>query len=80
MVISLHGGLIRSRQRYPVGTLLEIRMQHTQHSARARVVWTGTATSDLGIEVAFEIMEPLGFWQFRFPPDRWSGTSSKAPC
>jgi hypothetical protein len=75
LVISMHGGLIRSRQPFPVGTTLDIRMKNAERSTRGRVVWTGAATKEVGVEVAFELLEPPGFWQFKFPPDRWSDRS-----
>jgi hypothetical protein len=78
VVISLHGGLIRSRQRFPVGTTLEIRMQNTLRSTRGRVVWTGTVAKDVGVEVAFEILDPPGFWEVKFPADRWSDSAKRS--
>ncbi|MGO8787259.1 MAG: PilZ domain-containing protein [Terriglobia bacterium] len=72
LVISQHGGLIRSRQQFPVGTTIDIRMQSNQRFTRGRVVWTGVGARDLAFEVGFEIMEPPGFWGVKFPEDRWS--------
>jgi len=72
LVISLHGGMIRSRQRFPVGTTLDIRMRNRQRSTRGRVVWTATGARDLVFEVGFEILDPPGFWEINFPEDRWS--------
>lgn len=71
LVVSLHGGMIRSRQGFPVGTTLDIRMRNQQRSTRGRVVWTATHPSDRVFEVGFEIAEP-GFWEIKFPEDRWS--------
>ena len=79
LVISLHGGLIRSRQRFPVGTTLDIRMQHKERSTRGRVVWTASRTSGVAFEVGFEILEPPGFWEINFPIDRWS-ENARSSC
>ena len=72
LVVSLHGGLIRSRQRFPVGTTLDIRMRNKQRFTRGRVVWTGAGPRDLAFEIGFEILDPPGFWEINFPADRWS--------
>jgi hypothetical protein len=72
LVISLHGGMIRSRQRFPVGTTLEIRMRNQQRFTRGRVVWIADGPSDRAFEVGFELLEPPGFWDIKFPADRWS--------
>jgi hypothetical protein len=72
LVISLHGGMIRCRQRYPIGTTLDIRMRNQQRFTRGRVVWTAVGARDLAFEVGFEILEPPGFWDIKFPEDRWS--------
>jgi hypothetical protein len=69
-VISLHGGLIRTRQSFPVGALLELRMCRNGRTARARVVWAGSGANGIGYELGFEVLEP-GFWDVKFPPDRW---------
>lgn len=73
LVISLHGGLIRSRQHFPIGTTLDIRTRSNQRFTRGRVVWTSAGTKDLAFEVGFEILDPPGFWEINFPVDRWSG-------
>lgn len=73
LVVSLHGGMIRSRQRLPIGTTLEIRTQNNQRFARGRVVWTSEGASNSTFEVGFEILDPPGFWEIKFPKDRWSG-------
>ena len=78
LVISLHGGLIRSRQRFPVGTTLDIRMQRKERSTRGRVVWTAARTSEVAFEVGFEILEPPGFWEIKFPVDRWSASAESS--
>lgn len=72
LVVSLHGGMIRSRQQFPVGTTLDIRMRNTQRFTRGRVVWTAVGERDLAFEIGFEILEPPGFWGIKFPEDRWS--------
>ncbi len=72
LVISRHGGLIRSRQQFPIGTTLDIRMRSNQRFTRGRVVWTAVGARDLAFEVGFEILEPPGFWGVKFPEDRWS--------
>ena len=72
LVISLHGGMIRSRQLFPVGTTLDIRMRNKQRFTRGRVVWTATGANDLAYEMGFEFLEPPGFWEIKFPEDRWS--------
>jgi len=72
VLISQHGGMIRSRQRFPIGTTLYIRMRDEQRFTRARVVWTATGAKDGHFEIGFEILEPPGFWEITFPEDRWS--------
>jgi hypothetical protein len=72
LVISLHGGLIRSRQRFPVGTTLDIRMRNDQRLTRGRVVSTAAGPKDHDFEIGFEILEPPGFWEIKFPEDRWT--------
>ena len=82
LVISLHGGLIRTHQRFSVGTTLDIRMRNAQRSTRGRVVWSASGAEEVAVEVGFEILEPPGFWEINFPPDRWSEIvqSSSRPC
>jgi len=70
LLISLHGGLIRTRQEFPTGTTLEIRMCDKDRTTRARVVWMKTVDGGKGFELGFEVAEP-GFWEINFPPDRW---------
>jgi hypothetical protein len=72
LVISLHGGMIRSRKRFPVGTTLDIRMRNSQRFTRGRVVWSATGTKELAFEIGFEILEPPGFWEIKFPEDKWT--------
>jgi hypothetical protein len=72
VVISLHGGMIRTRQQFGVGATLDIRMRLKDRSTRGRVVWSKMNGDGKGFEVGFEILEPPGFWEVNFPPDRWS--------
>jgi hypothetical protein len=72
VVISLHGGMVRSRREFPIGTTLDIRRRDKQRSARGRVVWAVTRGRDHGFEIGFEILEPPGFWEIDFPEDRWT--------
>lgn len=74
MVISLHGGLLCSRQQFPVGTVLDIRMRNVERFTRGRVVWTALRPAGTTFEVGFETLDP-GFWEISFLEDRWSGTS-----
>ena len=73
LVISLHGGMIRSRNQFPVGTTLDIRIRNSQRFTRGRVVWTAARARELAFEVGFEILDPPGFWEIKFPEDRWTG-------
>jgi hypothetical protein len=73
LVVSLHGGMIRSRKSFPKGTDLHIRMRDKQRFTRGRVVWEATGAKDLAFEIGFEILDPPGFWEITFPEDRWSG-------
>jgi CBS domain-containing protein len=70
LVISLHGGMIRSRQRYPIGTKLDIRMRNKQRFARGRVVSTTAGAKERVFEIGFEILEPPGFWEIKFLADK----------
>ena len=72
LVISLHGGMIRSRKPFPVGTMLDIRKKDTQRFTRGRVVWAAAGAREYVFEVGFEILEPPGFWEINFPEDRWT--------
>jgi hypothetical protein len=72
LLISLHGGMIRSRRQFPVGTMLDIRKRDTQRFTRGRVVWTAAGAREYVFEVGFEILEPPGFWEINFPEDRWT--------
>jgi hypothetical protein len=73
IVISLYGGLIRTRQEFGVGTTLDIRMRNRSRWARARVVRVAPAANGGGFELGFEILDQPGFWEMNFLPDRWSG-------
>ena len=79
LVLSLHGGMIRSRKRYPIGTTLDIRMRDKQRFTRGRVVWAATGARDHTFEIGFEILEAPGFWEITFPEDRWSEGSQPSP-
>ena len=72
LVISMYGGMIRSRKQFPVGTTLDIRKRDSQRFTRGRVVWTAAGAREFAFEVGFEIMEPPGFWEVNFPEDRWT--------
>jgi hypothetical protein len=78
VTISLHGGMIRTRQEFPVGTTLDIRMRSNQRATRGRVVWTAAGAKEFAFEIGFEILEPPGFWEIRFPEDRWSEESQSS--
>jgi hypothetical protein len=71
VVISLYGGLMRTRQEFGVGTTLDIRMRNRDRSTRGRVVWMAPGANSRGFELGFEILDPPGFWEMNFPPDRW---------
>jgi hypothetical protein len=71
IVVSLHGGLIRTRQKFPVGTTLDIRLRDVPRSTQGRVVWMATGGNGGVFELGFEILGQPGFWEIKFPPDRW---------
>ena len=79
LVISLHGGLVRTHRKLQVGTTLDIRMRNRNRSTRGRVVWIGSEGNGKGFDLGFEILDPPGFWEIQFPPDRWAGSSSDQP-
>src|SRR5208282_5885786 len=79
LVLSLHGGMIRSRQKFPIGTTLDIRMRSSQRSTRGRVVWSAADAKDRAFEIGFEILEGPGFWEIKFPEDRWSEGKKSSP-
>jgi hypothetical protein len=70
VVISLHGGMIRTRRRFPVGTTIDIRMRQTQRSTQGRVVWSAGFARASTREIGFEFLEPPGFWEVHFPAGR----------
>jgi hypothetical protein len=69
VVISLYGGLIRTRQQFGVGTTLDIRMRNRDRSTQGRVVWLAPGANSPGFELGFEILDQPGFWEMNFPPD-----------
>lgn len=69
VILSLHGGLLRARQNFGVGTALEIRMQNKDRTAHARVVWKSSQPTPQGIELGFEITDHPGFWEISFPSE-----------
>jgi hypothetical protein len=75
VLVSLHGGLIRTRQPLPKGTALDIRTRFPERSARARVAWRSPGPTDQEFDLGLEILDPLDFWEFNFPADRWSETT-----
>ena len=72
VLVSLHGAMIRTHQLLREGAALDIRMQHQERSARARVVWQSPESTEQGFDLGLEILDPPGFWEFDIPPDRWS--------
>lgn len=72
VMVSLHGGMLRARQNFQVGDTLDIRVRDKGRSARARVVWTSSQLTPAGVELGFEILDQEGFWEIKFPADRWS--------
>lgn len=72
VVVSLHGGMLRTRQRFPVGTTLDLRTANAGRSARARVAWMSPQPTPQGVDLGFEILDDVGFWGVNFPPDRRS--------
>jgi hypothetical protein len=72
VIVSLYGGMIRSRASFPKGTTLHIRMRDKQRFTRGRVVWEAAGAKDWAFEIGFEILDPPGFWEITFPADRWS--------
>jgi len=69
IMLSLHGGLLRARQNFGVGTAIEIRMQDKDRTAHARVVWKSSRPTPQGIELGFEIIDHPGFWEISFPSE-----------
>lgn len=79
VVVSEHGAMVRAKQHFRVGDTLDIRMRDKDRSARARVVWRSAEASANGIELGFEILDQVGFWEIHFPPDRWSEQGRPRP-
>lgn len=71
ITVSQHGAMIRTQQDFRVGDTLEIRLRNKDRSARARVAWKSSRITPQGVELGFEILEEDGFWEIKFPPDRW---------
>jgi PilZ domain len=77
IMVSSHGGMIRARQKFTVGTTLDIRMQNGEmKSARARVVWEAAQQTPRGAEVGFEILDDADFWGISFPPESWDASGA----
>ncbi len=72
VMVSLHGGMLRAKQNFQVGDTLDIRVRNKDRSAHARVVWTTSEVTPNGVELGFEILDQDGFWEIKFPTDRWS--------
>jgi PilZ domain len=69
IMVSEHGGMIRARQNFKIGSTLDIRVRNKDRFAQARVVWTSTKVTAQGMELGFEIVDQTGFWDIKFPPD-----------
>lgn len=69
VMVSEHGGMIRAKQNFQTGTTLDIRVRNKDRFAQARVVWTSTKVNAQGMELGFEIVDQVGFWDIKFPPD-----------
>lgn len=69
IMVSEHGGMIRARQNFQIGSTLDIRVRNKDRFAQARVVWTSTKVTAQGMELGFEIVDQEGFWEIKFPPD-----------
>ena len=79
VLVSLHGGMFRTQQRFDVGMTLDIRMPNEGRSARARVAWISPKQSARGADLGFEILDQSGFWGFDFPPERGCPTEGLVP-
>jgi hypothetical protein len=79
VTVSQHGGMVRTRQTFKVGSILEIRVCDKERTARARVAWTSSKLTPQGFELGFEILDEEGFWEINFPPDRWSARKETQP-
>jgi hypothetical protein len=73
IMVSFHGGMVRTHQNFEVGTILEIRMHDKDRAAHARVVWVSAEQTPQGLELGFEIVDEQGFWGIKFPPDSSCG-------
>lgn len=69
VMVSEHGGMLRARQNFQIGSTLDIRVRNKDRFARARVVWTTTKVNREGVELGFEIVDQEGFWEIKFPRD-----------
>ena len=69
IMVSLHGGMVRTHLDLRVGAIMEIRMRGKAQVAHARVAWTSAEKTPQGIELGFEIIDQQGFWEIKFPPD-----------
>jgi hypothetical protein len=69
VMVSLHGGLLRTHQDFAVDTAIEIRMRNKDRTAHARVVWKSSKPTPQGVELGFEIIDPPGFWEISFPAE-----------
>ncbi len=69
ILVSEHGGMIRAQQNFQIGSTLDIRVRNKDRFAQARVVWTSTKVSSQGMELGFEIVDQVDFWEIKFPPD-----------
>lgn len=69
IMVSEHGGMLRAKQNFQIGSTLDIRVRNKDRFAQARVVWTSTKVTSQGMELGFEIVDQTGFWEIRFPPD-----------
>lgn len=78
LMVSLHGGLLRTHQDFAAGTMLEIWMRNSDLTAHARVVWKSPRATAQGVELGFEIVDHPGFWDVRFSKDA-GPVSAKPP-
>ena len=69
VMLSLHGGMLRTRQDLAVDTSIEIRMRSKERMAHARIVWKSSKPTPHGIELGFEITDDPSFWEIRFPSE-----------
>ncbi len=69
VMLSLHGGLLRTSQDFEVNTAIEIRKRNNERTAHARIVWKSFQNTPHGIELGFEIIDDPEFWEISFPPE-----------